>query len=227
MEKKISKHCGDNFPGMNEYSTVQINVDEIRAVVKKLESQLKSGRVFLPEDAPFKMKCGTLLKNASSGLADLSVSGMSFTAKDMTIYAEGDQPKEVTVTEDDFIALLDNTKKGLFGNLAKKECAEGALVTKKGILSYLIGDNKLPHRSGFVTWPSIAVSPYRGCSPALALYCDSGDYKFPRGPRVYFYMLYVHTKGYEDMLHEFVMHLTYIARGKGDEFDYDEIRPEG
>ena len=224
MEKKTSKHCGNKFPGMNEYATVQINADEVRDVVKKLEHQLKSGRVFFPGDAPFGMKCETLLKNAAAGIADLSVSGMSFTAKDMTIYAEDDQPKEVTVNKEDFIALLDNTKKGLFGSLAKKECAEGTLVTKKGILTYQVGDDKVPHRSGFVTWPSIAVSPDRGYSTAL--FYDRSGYKFPRGPHVWFYLLYVRTKGYEDLLHEFVMHLTYIARGKGDEFDYDEIRPE-
>ena len=225
MEKKTSKHCGGEFPELNEYSSVQINAEEVRDVVKKLECQLKYGRVFFPEDAPCGMKCETLLKNAAAGIADLSVSGTSFTAKDMTLYAEDDKPKEVTVAEEDFIALLDSTKKGLFGNLAKKECAEGALVTKKGILTYQVGDDKKPHRSGFVTWPSIAVSPDRGYSTAL--FYDRSSYKFPRGRPVWLYLLYVSTKGCEDMLHEFVMHLTYIARGKGAEFDYDDIRPEG
>ena len=45
---KNNKHCGSQFPGMNEFSVVTINADEVRAVVKKFERQLKSGRVFFP-----------------------------------------------------------------------------------------------------------------------------------------------------------------------------------
>ena len=35
--KKNSNHCGSEFPGMNEYSNVVINADEVRDVVKKFE----------------------------------------------------------------------------------------------------------------------------------------------------------------------------------------------
>ena len=89
---KNNKHCGSAFPGMNEFSGVTINADEVRAVVKKFERQLKSGRVFFPEDTPFAMKCETLLKNAAPDIEGLSVSGRSFTATDKTLYAEGDAP---------------------------------------------------------------------------------------------------------------------------------------
>ena len=118
---KNNTHCGSEFPGMNEFSGVKINADEVRAVVKKFERQLKSGRVFFPGDAPFAMKCETLLKNAAPDIEGLSVSGRSFTATDKTLYAEGDTPKTVSVDESDIIAVLDNTKKGLFGGLEKKE----------------------------------------------------------------------------------------------------------
>ena len=113
---KNNTHCGGEFPGMNEYSNVVINADEVRAVVKKFEQQLKSGRVFFPEDAPFAMKCETLLKNAAPDIEGLSVSGRSFTATDKTLYAEDDKPKVVSIDEGDIIAVLDDTKKGLFGN---------------------------------------------------------------------------------------------------------------
>ena len=52
---KNNTHCGSEFPGMNEFSGVKINADEVRAVVKKFERELKSGRVFFPGDAPFAM----------------------------------------------------------------------------------------------------------------------------------------------------------------------------
>ena len=34
---KNNKHCDSEFPGMNEFSGVTINADEVRAVVKKFE----------------------------------------------------------------------------------------------------------------------------------------------------------------------------------------------
>ena len=221
MEKKTSKHCGRQFPGMNEFSGVTINVDEVRDAVKKFERQLKSGRVFFPGDAPFAMKCETLLKNAASDIEGLSASGRSFTATDKTLYAEGDAPKTVTVDESDIIAVLDNTKKGLFGGLEKKECALGALVTTKGVLSYNEGGSE----SGFVTWPSIAVSTDRGYSSVL--FCGKTHIAFPCGPRLWLSLSNGPDRGRDSSFHELVLHLCFIARGNGSEFDYDEFRPEG
>lgn len=223
--KKNSKHCGREFPGMNEYSNVVISADEVRDVVRRFERQLKSGRVFFPGDAPFAMKCETLLKSAEPDIEGLSVSGRSFTATDKTLYSEGDTPKVVSVGEDDIIALLDNTKKGLFGSLANKECSLGTIVTTKGVLTYHKVDGKDTCGSGFATWPSIAVSPYRGYSTAL--FCDSSNYNFPHGPRVWLYFSNARIKGYESSLFELVSHLVAIAQGRGGEFDYDETRPEG
>ena len=83
---KNNAHCGSEFPGMNEFSGVKINADEVRAVAKKFERQMKSGRVFFPEDAPFAMKCETLLNNAASEVDWLSVSERSFSATDKQLY---------------------------------------------------------------------------------------------------------------------------------------------
>lgn len=221
---KNNTHCGCEFPGMNEYSTVVINADEVRAVVKKFERQLKSGRVFFPEDASFAMKCETLLKNAAPDIEGLSVSGRSFTATDKTLYAEDDKPKVVSVDEGDIIAVLDNTKKGLFGSLAKKECVFGTLVTTKGILNYHKTDGKT-RGSGFVTWPSIAASPTNPY-PSI-LFRDRSDFDFPCGSMVLLNFHYSNGKGHGECLFEMVLHLRFIAKGKGAEFDFDEFRPEG
>ena len=221
---KNNTHCGSEFPGMNEFSGVKINADEVRAVVKKFERQLKSGRVFFPGDAPFAMKCETLLKNAAPDIEGLSVSGRSFTATDKTLYAESDTPKTVAVDESDIIAVLDDTKKGLFGNLAKKECVFGTLVTTKGILNYHKTDGKT-RGSGFVTWPSIAVSP-TDPYPSV-LFRNRCGYEFPQGSMVLLNFHHVCNEEHIDNLHELVLHLAHIAKGKGAEFDYDEFRPEG
>jgi hypothetical protein len=133
---KKCKYCGSEFSGMNKFSEITISADEVRSVVKNFERRLKSGRVLFPGDAPFLMKCETLLKNAASDIEGLTVSSRSFTAIDKTLYAEEDQPKVISVMESDIIALFDNTKKGLFGGLEKKECTLGALITTKGILGY-------------------------------------------------------------------------------------------
>lgn len=45
---KNNKHCGSEFPGMNEFSEVMVNVDEVRDALKKFERNLKAGRVFFP-----------------------------------------------------------------------------------------------------------------------------------------------------------------------------------
>ena len=34
---KNNKHCGSEFPGMNEFSGVTINADEVCAVVKSMD----------------------------------------------------------------------------------------------------------------------------------------------------------------------------------------------
>ena len=228
MEKKTSKHCGNKFPGMNEYSNVQINADEVRDVVKKFERQTKSGRVFFPGDEPFAMKCETLLKNAAPDIEGLSVSGTSFTATDNTLYAEGDKPKIVSVDAGDIIAVLDNTKKGLFGNLAKKECLLGALVTTKGILTFCKADGKNSYGSGFVTWPTIAVSPRFGHAYETGIeFFPRENRKFPCGPMVCFSFWAAKAKGLERSLDEMGRHLVFVARGNSDEFDYDEFLPEG
>lgn len=227
---KNNKHCGSVFPGMNEFSGVTINADEVRAVVKKFERQLKSGRVFFPKDAPFAMKCETLLKNAAPDIEGLSVSGRSFTATDKTLYAEGDTPKTVSVDESDIIAVLDNTKKSLFGNLLKKECTLGALVTTKGMLTYNKYDGEL-RCSGFVTWPSIAVAPRMGGTFENGIVFYQGANKkngpYPRGPQVSFCFWFAPTKGLERCLDEMRIHFVYIAQGRGSEFNYDDYTPEG
>lgn len=230
MEKKTSKHCGSEFTGLNEFSGVTINADEVRAVVKKFERQLKSGRVFFSGDAPFAMKCETLLKNAAHDIEGLSVSGRSFTATDKTLYAEGDNPKTVTVDESDIIAALDNTKKGLFGGLAKKECALGSLVTTKGILSYNKYDGELKG-AGFVSWPSIAVSPRLGDTLEKGIdvfpFSDGKRDPFPKGPRVSIFLWNMSDKKLQRCFDELRLHFVYVARGKGPEFDYDDFMPEG
>lgn len=220
-----------------QYDNVEIKADEVRAVVKKFERRLKSGRVFFPEDAAFAMKCETFLKNAASGIEGLSVSGKSFTATDRTLYAESDQPKVVSVDEGDIIALFDNTKKGLFGNFAKKECSLGALVTTKGILTCNLRDGKL-NASGFVTWPSIAVGKTDSDFVEAMLFLrQMRKGVFPYGPCVSISLWNVLgmsdrltnsalARRLASCLDEMRYHLWYIARGKGNEFDYSDHAPE-
>ena len=212
-----------------QYDNVEIRADEVRAVVKKFERKLKSGRVFFPEDAAFAMKYETLLKNAASGIQGLSVSGKSFTAVDRTTYSESDQPKSVAVDEGDIIAIFDNTKKGLFGNFAKKECAIGALVTTKGVLTYNVTDGTVKS-SGFVTWPTIAVAPKCGSTfeTGIELFpmANKKNSPYPRGPRVSLCFWNAAAKALEDCLDEMRLHFVYIARGKGNEFDYGDHAPE-
>ena len=222
---KNNKHCGSEFPGMNEFSGVKINADEVRAVVKKFKRQLKSGRVFVPEDAPFAMKCETLLKNAAHDIEGFSASGRSFTATDKTLYAEDDKPKMVSVDEGDIIAVLDDTKKGLFGSLSKKECSCGTIVTTKGILVYRKGDDGNTRGAGFVTWPSIAVSPECGKWCMLFREGIMRD-AFPHGLVIRPSFRNMPAKGLDESLDELGRHFAFIARGKGAEFDYDEFRPE-
>ena len=227
---KNNKHCGSEFPGMNEFSEVMVNVDEVRDALKKFERNLKAGRVFFPGDAPFAMKCETLLKNAAHDIEGLSASGRSFTATDKTLYTEDDQPKMVSVDEDDVIAVLDDTKKGLFGSLAKKECSCGTIVTTKGILVYRKGDDGNTWGSGFVTWPSIAVSPE--CGQGCILFRAEGTVRgegrgvFPHGPVVCPSFGNMPTKGLDESRDELGMHFAFIAQGKGAEFDYDDFCPE-
>ena len=227
---KNNKHCGSEFPGMNEFSGVTINAEEVRAVVKKFERQLKSGRVFFPGDAPFAMKFETLLKNAAPDIEGLSVSGRSFTATDKTLYAEGDTPKTVSVDESDIIAVLDNTKKGLFGGLEKKECVLGALVTAKGILGYSKYDGELKG-AGFVSWPSIAVSPRLGDTLENGIdvfpFSDRKRDPYPKGPRVSIFLWNISDKKLRRCFDEMRLHFAYIAQGRGSEFDYAEHTPEG
>lgn len=223
---KNNTHCGSEFPGMNEYSNVVINADEIRDVVKKFDRQTETGRVFFPGDEPFAMKCETLLNNAASEVDWLSVSEMSFSATDKVLYSKDDQPKVVSVGESDIIALIDNTKKGLFGNLAKKACAEGSIITTKGVLAYRLREGKLVN--GFATWRTIAVS------------CDGGNgwlfkpkskptsvnREFPCGWYIIMPFYNFPEKKRERSEDELGRHLWLIARGKGANFDYDDWAPE-
>lgn len=210
-----------------QYEDVEIRADEVRAVITKFERRTKSGRVFFPEDAVFAMKCQTLLKTAAAGIEGVSASDMSFTATDQTIHAKGDQPKVVSVEEGDFIALFDNTKNGLFGNLAKKPCSLGTLVTTKGFLACNLFDGK-SHASGFVTWPSIAVAKHADAfeSGAVLFQRENNKNVFPHGPRVSLCLWNASAKTLESCFDEMRLHFGYIARGKGDEFDYDDHVPE-
>lgn len=212
-----------------QYDNVEIRADEVRDVVKKFERRLKSGRVFFPEDAAFAMKCETLLKNAATGIEGLSVSGKSFTAVDRTVYTESAQPRSVSVDEGDIIAIFDNTKKGLFGNFLKKECSIGALVTAKGVLAYNVIDGTVKS-SGFVTWPTIAVAPKCGSTfeTGIELFpmANKKNSPYPRGPRVSLCFWNAAAKALESCLDEMRLHFVYIARGKGNEFDYGDHAPE-
>ena len=176
------------------------------------------------------MKCETLLKNAASDIEGLSASGKSFTATDKTLYAEGDTPKTVTVDEGDIIAILDNTKKGLFGGLEKKECALGSLVTTKGILGYNKYGGELKG-AGFVTWPSIAVSPRLGdtLEKGIDVFPFSGRRRdpYPQGSRVSVFLWNMSDKKLQRSFDELRLHFVYIAQGRGSEFDYEEHTPEG
>ena len=227
---KKCKYCGSEFSGMNKFSEITISVDEVRSVVKNFERRLKSGRVLFPGDTPFLMKCETLLKNAASDIEGLTVSGRSFTAIDKTLYAEEDQPKVISVMESDIIALFDNTKKGLFGGLEKKECTLGALITTKGILGYNKYDGDLKG-AGFLTWPSIAVAPRCGDTLDKGIdlfpFSDRKRDPYPKGPRVSVFLWNMSHKKLNRCFDELRIHLGYVARGKGSEFDYDEHIPEG
>lgn len=226
---KNNKHCGSEFPGMNEFTVVTINADEVCSVVKKFEGQLKTGRVFFREDAPFAMKCESLLKNAVSDIAGLSVNGRSFTAIDNTLYAEGDKPKVVVVEERDIIAVFDNTKKGLFGGLEKKECTLGALVTTKGILGYNKYDGELKG-TGFVSWPSVAVAPRLGDTLEKGIdvfpFSERARDPYPKGKRVSIFLWNMSDKNLERCFDELRLHFVYIAQGRGSEFDYEDHTPE-
>ena len=211
------------------YSDVKINADELRAVTKKFERRMNSGRVFFPGDEAFTMKCETLLKTAASVVDGLSVAGRSFTATDKTLYKEGDRPKVVSVDESDIVALFDNTKKGLFGGITKMACTLGVLVTTKGILTCNLWKGRM-NCSGFVTWHSIALAKEfdRSFETGVEIFpfSDRKDGPYPRGPQVSMCLWNLPSKALESSIREMALHFIYISRGEGKAFNFADHMPE-
>ena len=198
-----------------------VAVDEIRKVIHEFEKSAKTGRAFFPEDAAFDFKCSSYLKTlARMPFAEASDDGVSVT--DKSTYPERPNPATCTITKSDVLAVLDNTKAGFlgFGNILKKECQAGMLVTTKGIVVINIFDNK-PKMSGFLEWLTVA-----NCSP---FGCDNGNFAVDifaswsgttangpyaqKGPLLMFYFQHAPTKKISRHLDKMMNHLKFIVKG--------------
>ena len=134
---------------------ITVDPQEVLRIFRRLKSQLKTDRIYFEGDEPFEMKCDTLLKSAASVLQGMSVDDNGFSAMDRIEWFKGDEPRKVTVSKDDYLAVLDNSKAGLFGGFDKRPCLFGGLVTKKGIFVYNFLDGKKGCDSGFAPWNAI------------------------------------------------------------------------
>ena len=135
---------------------ILMDPNEICSVFRRLKSQLKTERIYFKGDAPFEMKAETLLQSAATTLTGMSVSVGGFSAIDRTLRFKDDEPRSFSVTKEEFLVLLDNTKAGLFGGFDNRPCKFGCLVTKKGVLVYNYYEKRKGYMSGFVSWDTVA-----------------------------------------------------------------------
>ena len=104
------------------------------------------------------------------------------------------------------------------------------LQKQLGVLGYNKYDGDLKG-AGFLTWPSIAVAPRCGDTLDKGIdlfpFSDRKRDPYPKGPRVSIFLWNMSHKKLNRCFDELRIHLGYVARGKGSEFDYDEHIPEG
>ena len=205
-----------------------MNFDRAQLVkaANQFEEYAKTGRVFLASDVLFKHKYETFLTAAKTLI--VKSDGDSIVVSDKTILKAGDKPKDITLTYDDAVAILDDSKVGLFGNIKKCDCTSGLLLTTKGVLTYNNYDGKVKY-SGFISWDSfMAGSPLKmaGIVGGVNIFRAKNNTVFPNGPWIGFVFGRTKKSNITEFLEQFVRNLRFIGLGKGDEYDYLDYQPE-
>lgn len=210
----------------SSYCCEQVDLDEVRGAVTTFVKKSDKTRVFLPQDPAFLTKLSDFIASAC-GCGVCTGSGESFTVVDNIIHASGESPKGYSLTSGDVIALLDNTKLGLFGNILKSRCQEGVLITTEGILALNVYEGKALY-SGFVSWYTLAngntaTHGVIGGARLVRPYSVKTG-KYPAGERVSAVVSRFKDKNLQDNFEILITHIKRIAQGRGDEFDeYDVI----
>ena len=208
---------------MNNYEDVRMDPNEVCSVFRRLKKQLKTDRIYFKEDELFGMKYRTLICAASEKLTGMKIVDNGFEAVDNTIRFDGDRPRTVRIEEDDVLLLIDNTKCGWFSSLPKLPCSNGALVTKKGMLVFIIEEKKV-RESGFVEWCSFArTCPDANMEIGCGIRCFRGaTFKpYPKGPYVSMHLVNVDPKRRYMYWWEMGTHLWHLARGKTEKYDVE------
>lgn len=209
---------------------LNINVDTsaLWGAVKNFKQETKTDRVFFREDSAFAMKCEGFFKAAASLIKERD--GDALTVVDKSLYNGNESPVEWTIRKEDVLAILDNTKVGLFGNILKKECEKGLLVTTKGLFALNVFDGT-PTKSGFLSWNTVANCTKMGGTAgeySVQLFTEWKGIqgRFRKGPRVFFWFENAKIKNVGTKLEKLINHLKFIAKGSPGEFDNDEYAPD-
>ena len=205
---------------MSNTDKVNVDLEAIKNVVKEFESVAKTKRVFFPEDAVFAFKYDGLIKAATPIIKEKT--NDSVVVVDNSIHVKGDVPVSYGFGKGDVLAIFDNTKVGFFGNILKKECVAGAMITSKGILCYNVRDGQ-PRFSGFVSWATVANCTSfaaGGFNMGVTLFEKRTSKKERKGPKIALIFENAESKILQKNLDKMIRHLKFIVKGCDGEF-YD------
>lgn len=203
---------------MSNTDKANVDLEAIRNVVKAFEKEAKTKRVFFPEDAVFAFKYDGLIKSAASVIKEKTSDGV--VVVDNSIHVKGDVPVSYGFGQGDVLAIFDNTKVGFFGNILKKECVAGAMITSKGILCYNVRDGQ-PRFSGFVSWTTVANCTSfaaGGFNMGVTLFEKRTSKKDRTGPKIALIFENAESKTLQRSLDKMVRHLKFIVKGCEGEF---------
>jgi len=138
--------CDENEP-VTQNLVEYVDSTELMNCVRAFVDKHKSNRIFMAGDESFDRKYQSFRKSI------LLQVGRAVGQEDMELedgirWFAGDKIRSVLIQKRDAVALFDNTKVGLFGNIAKKDCEYGVLITTKGIVT-LSGVSDM---TGYLSW---------------------------------------------------------------------------
>ena len=217
---------GAEVKRMSNIDEVNVDLEAIKNVIKEFERDAKTKRVFFPEDAVFTFKYEGLIKAAAPIIKEKTSDGV--VVVDNSIHVKGDAPVDYGFGKGDVLAILDNTKVGFFGNILKKECEAGAMITSKGILCYNVRDGK-PRFSGFVSWTTVANCTSflaGGFNMGVTLFEERSSKKERKGPKIALIFENAESKILQKNLDKMIRHLKFIVKGCEGEFCDDDYNGE-